>query len=166
VPARSRRTRRGGVRSTDTPEHTSLTACLRTQGLFNTDFLSHGPAWRIPYPSLHPSAPSAIPTQGHPGERRMGRGPQAYQVRQPLRGSRLDLSIIRTRAAGGHGASTNAVYYHFTKRLSGVPGEALKRKLMKDISFALRRGTIAQVTTLALDGRARPARRRGRARRQ
>ena len=42
-------------------------------------------------------------------------------------------------------------------------GEALKRKLKKDISFALRRGTIAQVTTLALDGRARPARRRGRA---
>ncbi len=46
-------------------------------------------------------------------------------------------------------------------RDSGVPGEALKRKLKKDISFALRRGTIAQVTTqvttlLALDGRARP----------
>ncbi len=32
---------------------------------------------------------------------------------------------------------------------------ALKRKLNKDISFALRRGTIAQVTTLlALDRRA------------
>jgi hypothetical protein len=41
---------------------------------------------------------------------------------------------------------------------SGVPGEALKRKLKKDISFALRRGTIAQVTTAL-----RPARRRGRA---
>ncbi len=37
-----------------------------------------------------------------------------------------------------------------------MPGEALKRKLNKDISFALRRGTIAQVTTLlpALDRRA------------
>ncbi len=32
---------------------------------------------------------------------------------------------------GGHGASTNAVYYLFTKHLreSGVPGEALKRIL-------------------------------------
>jgi hypothetical protein len=60
---------------------------------------------------------------------------------------------------GGHGASTNAVYYLFTKHLrdSGVPGEALKRKLKKDISFALRRGTIAQVTTLALDAAQRAA---------
>ncbi len=79
---------------------------------------------------------------------------------------------------GGHGASTKAVYYLFNNHLrdSGVPGEALKRKLKKDISFALRRGTIAQVTTLlplALDRQAtsderlvaRPARRRGRAQR-
>jgi hypothetical protein len=33
------------------------------------------------------------------------------------------------------------LYKHL--RDSGVPGEALKRKLKKDISFALRRGTIA-----------------------
>jgi hypothetical protein len=64
---------------------------------------------------------------------------------------------------GGHGASTKAVYYLFTKHLrdSGVPppgGEALKRKLKKDISFALRRGTIAQVTT-ALDAASAPPRR-------
>ena len=59
---------------------------------------------------------------------------------------------------GGHGASTKAVYYLFNKHLrdSGVPGEALKRKLKKDISFALRRGTIAQVTT-ALDAAQRAA---------
>jgi hypothetical protein len=55
-----------------------------------------------------------------------------------------------SRQQGQH--PTNAVYYLFTKHLrdSGVPGEALKRKLKKDISFALRRGTIAQVTTLLL----------------
>ena len=49
------------------------------------------------------------------------------------------------KTTGGHGASTKAVYYLFNKHLrdSGVPGEALKRKLKKDISFALRRGTIA-----------------------
>ena len=59
---------------------------------------------------------------------------------------------------GAHGASTKTVYYLFTKHLrdSGVPGEALKRKLKKDISFALRRGTIAQVTT-ALDAAQRAA---------
>jgi hypothetical protein len=59
---------------------------------------------------------------------------------------------------GAHGASTKTIYYLFTKHLrdSGVPGEALKRKLKKDISFALRRGTIAQVTT-ALDAAQRAA---------
>ena len=62
---------------------------------------------------------------------------------------------------GAHGASTKAIYYLFTKHLrdSGVPppgGEALKRKLKKDISFALRRGTIAEVTA-ALDAAQRAA---------
>ena len=59
---------------------------------------------------------------------------------------------------GAHGASTKTISYLFTKHLrdSGVPGEALKRKLKKDISFALRRGTIAQVTT-ALDAAQRAA---------
>jgi hypothetical protein len=40
-------------------------------------------------------------------------------------------------------------------RDSGLPADVLVGKLKKDISFALRRGTIAQVTThhhLALDG--------------
>ncbi len=41
-------------------------------------------------------------------------------------------------------------------RDSGVPVEALKRKLKKDISFALCRGTIAQATT-ALDAAQRAA---------
>ncbi len=50
--------------------------------------------------------------------------------------------------------STNLFNKHL--RDSGVPGEALKRKLNKDISFALRRGTIAQVTT-ALDAAQRAA---------
>jgi hypothetical protein len=39
--------------------------------------------------------------------------------------------------------------------------DVLVGKLKKDISFALRRGSIAQVTTYALDGYACPARRRG-----
>ncbi len=37
-----------------------------------------------------------------------------------------------------------------------MPGEALTRKLKKDVSFALRRGAIAQVTT-ALDATQRAA---------
>jgi hypothetical protein len=67
-------------------------------------------------------------------------------------------SPFALETTGGHGASTKAVYCLFNKHLrdSGVPGEALKRKLKKDISFALRRGTIAQVTT-ALDAAQRAA---------
>jgi hypothetical protein len=63
---------------------------------------------------------------------------------------------------GGHGASTASVYLLFTKQMrdSGLPADELVGKLKKDVSFALRRGTIAQVTTHhhALDGYACPAR--------
>ncbi len=46
-------------------------------------------------------------------------------------------------------------YLLFKKQLrdSGLPADVLLGKFKKDISFALRRGTIAEVTTrLALDG--------------
>ncbi len=52
-------------------------------------------------------------------------------------------------ATGGLGASAATVYLLFAKQLreSGLPADVLAGKLKKDISFALRRGTIAQVTT-------------------
>jgi hypothetical protein len=59
-------------------------------------------------------------------------------------------SPFALETTGGHAT----VYFLFAKQLRDLG------KLKKDISFALRRGTIAQVTTLALDGCARPARRR------
>jgi hypothetical protein len=46
-------------------------------------------------------------------------------------------------------------------RDSGLPADVLLGKFKKDVSFAPRRGTIAQVTTHALDGYAWPARFRG-----
>jgi hypothetical protein len=54
-------------------------------------------------------------------------------------------------------------YFLFKKHLrdDGLPADVLLGKLKMDISFALRRGTIAQVTTHALDGYAWPARCRG-----
>jgi hypothetical protein len=62
------------------------------------------------------------------------------------------LSPFALETTGGHGASTATVYSLFAKQLrdSGLPADALVGTLKKDISFALRRGTIAQVTT-ALD---------------
>jgi hypothetical protein len=72
------------------------------------------------------------------------------------------LSPFALETTGGHGASTLAAVYHryflFKKHLrdSGLPADVLLGKLKKDISFALRRGTIAQVTT-ALDAGQRAA---------
>jgi hypothetical protein len=69
------------------------------------------------------------------------------------------LSPFALETTGGHGASTATVYSLLAKqpRDSGLSADVLVGKLNKDISFALRRGTIAQVTTLALDGCVRPA---------
>jgi hypothetical protein len=63
-----------------------------------------------------------------------------------------NFSPFALETTGGHGASTATVYFLFAKQLrdSGLPADVLLGKLKKDISFALRRGTIAQVTT-ALD---------------
>ena len=68
------------------------------------------------------------------------------------------LSPFALETTGGHGASTASVYFLFKKHLrdSGLPADVLLGKLKKDISFALRRGTIAQVTT-ALDAGQRAA---------
>jgi hypothetical protein len=62
------------------------------------------------------------------------------------------LSPFALETTGGHGASTASVYLLFTTQMrdSGLPADVLPGKLKKDISFALRRGTIAHVTT-ALD---------------
>jgi hypothetical protein len=67
-------------------------------------------------------------------------------------------STFALETTGGHGASTKSVYYLFAKQMrdSGLSADVLVGKLKKDISFALRRGTIAQVTT-ALDAAQRAA---------
>ena len=68
------------------------------------------------------------------------------------------MSPFALETTGGHGASTASVYLLLKKHLrdSGLPADVLLGKLKKDISFALRRGTIAQVTT-ALDAGQRAA---------
>ncbi len=61
-------------------------------------------------------------------------------------------SPFALETTGGHGASTATVNFLFAKLLcdSDLPADVLVGKLKKDISFALRRGTIAQMTS-ALD---------------
>jgi hypothetical protein len=72
-------------------------------------------------------------------------------------------SPFALETTGGHGASTLASVYHryflLTKQMrdSGLLADVLLGKFKKDISFALRRGTIAQVTTHALDAGQRAA---------
>jgi hypothetical protein len=69
------------------------------------------------------------------------------------------LSPFKLETTGGHGASAASVYLLLTKEMrdSGLPADVLLGKLKKDISFALRRGTIAQVTCHALDAGQRAA---------
>ena len=54
------------------------------------------------------------------------------------------LSPFALETTGGHGASTASVYFLFSKQMrdSGLPADVLVGKLAKDISFALRRGTM------------------------
>jgi hypothetical protein len=58
----------------------------------------------------------------------------------------------------GHQGEEIVNEHNFTKHLlnSGLTSDVLLQKLKKDISFAQRRGTIAQVATQALDGYASP----------
>ncbi len=106
--------------------------------------------------------PPAGPRGGRPPQRlahqRKARGgAKAHQVRRHLRGNGVDFLISRSRRRVG----TVPLPRRYTKQMrdSGLPADVLLGKLKKDISFALRRGTIAQVTAIhALDGYACPAR--------
>ena len=71
-------------------------------------------------------------------------------------------SPFALETTGGHGSSTASVYFLFKKHMrdSGLPADVLLGKFKRDVSFALRRGTIAQVTTHVLDGYAWPTRAR------
>jgi hypothetical protein len=53
-------------------------------------------------------------------------------------------SPFALETTGGHGASTASVFFLFTKQMrdSGLLADVLLGKFKKDISFALRRGTI------------------------
>ena len=58
------------------------------------------------------------------------------------------MSPFALETTGGHGTSTTTVYSLLAKHLrdsrdSRLPADVLVGKLNKDISFALRRGTIA-----------------------
>jgi hypothetical protein len=63
------------------------------------------------------------------------------------------LSPFALETTCGHGASTATVYFLFAEQLrdSGLPADVLAGKLKKDISFALRRGTIAQAAQRAVE---------------
>ena len=68
------------------------------------------------------------------------------------RDQRARFNAFAMETTGGHGVSTRAIYGLFEKHIrdGGLPAEVLLRKFKKEIAFALRNGTIAQVTT-ALD---------------
>ncbi len=101
------------------------------------------------------------PYWGHPNQNFINRATVLTSAKEKRKHDKYDaicaatgshFSPLARETTGGHGASTATVYFLFAKQLRdlGLPADVLVGKLKKDISFALRRGTIAQGTT-ALD---------------
>jgi hypothetical protein len=125
-------------------------------GVTNQEFISRAELGRQPGPALageHKDPRNDVLTSAKRAEERKH---TKYDAICAATGSVFSPFALET--TGGHGASTASVYFLFKKHLrdSGLPADVLLGKLKKDISFALRRGTIAQVTT-ALDAGQRAA---------
>jgi hypothetical protein len=121
-------------------------------GVTNQELISRATLGHQPGPGEHDPRNDVLTSAKHAEERKHAK----YDRICAASGSTFSPFALET--TGGHGASTKSVYYLFAKQMrdSGLPADVLVGKLKKDISFALRRGTIAQVTT-ALDAAQRAA---------
>jgi hypothetical protein len=120
-------------------------------GVTNQEFISRAELGRQPGPGEHDPRNDVLTS----AKRAEALKHAKYDAICEGTGSTFSPFALET--TGGHGASsTLASVYHryflFAKHMrdSCLPADVLLGKFKKDISFALRRGTIAQVTT-ALD---------------
>jgi hypothetical protein len=115
-------------------------------GVTNQEFINRAALGHQPGPEEHDPRKDVITSAKRAEERKHAN----YDVICAAKGSILSPFALET--TGGHGASTASLHFLLTEQLrdSGQPVDVLVDVLIKDISFALRRGTIAQVTT-ALD---------------
>ncbi len=112
-------------------------------GVTNQEFINRAALGHQPGPEEHDPRNDVLTSAKRAEERKNTK----YDAICAATGSIFSAFALET--TGGHGASTAPVYFLFTKQMrdSGLPADVLVGKLKKDISFALRRGTIAQVTT-------------------
>ena len=117
-------------------------------GVTNQEFIHCAAPGRQPGPEEHDPRNDVLTCAIRAEERKHAK----YDAICAAAGSILSPSALET--TGGHGASTASVYLLFTKqaRDSSLPADALVCKHHTPISLALRRGTIAQATSQALDG--------------
>ena len=121
-------------------------------GVTNQEFISRAELGRQPGPGEHDPRNDVLTSAKRAEERKHTK----YDAICAATGAVFSPFALET--TGGHGASTASVYFLFNKHMrdSGLPADVLLGKFKRDVSFALRRGTIAQVTT-ALDAGQRAA---------
>ena len=126
---------------------------VTSRGVTNQEFISRAALGHQPGPEEHDPRKDVLTSENRAEERTHAK----YDAVCAATGSILSPFALET--TGGHGASTASMCFLFPKqlRVSALPADALVGKLKKDVSFALRRGTIALVTS----PRRCPARRRG-----
>ena len=119
----------------------------KPMGVTNQEFINRAALGHQPGPGEHDSRNDVLTSV----MRAEALKHRKYDAICAATGSHVSPFALET--TGGHGASTATVYFLFAKQLrdSGLPADVLVGKLKKDISLALRRGTIPQETTHALD---------------
>ncbi len=124
---------------------------VTSRGVTNQEFIKRAALGHQQGPEEHDPRKDVLTSEKRAEERTHAK----YDAVCAATGSILSPFALET--TGGHGASTASICFLFLKQLRVSALPALVGKLKKDISFALRRGTIAQVTS----PRRCPARRRG-----
>ncbi len=141
-----------GISTIDNPAARNLYLDITStnpMGVTNQEFIHRAALNHQPGPGEHDPRNDVLTSAKRAEEFKHGK----YDTMCAATGSHLSPFALET--TGGHGASTATVYLLFAKQLrdSGLPADVLVSKFKEDLSFALRRGTIAQVTTHhALDG--------------
>ncbi len=122
--------------------HLNVTS-TNPMGVTNQEFINRADLGHQPGPGEHDPRNDVLTSAKRAEERKHTK----YDAICAATGSVFSPFALET--TGGHGASAASVYFLFEKQMrdSGLPADVLLGKFKKDIPFALRRGTIAQVTT-------------------
>ncbi len=141
-----------GITSIDNPTarnwHLDVTS-TNPMGVTNQELISRADLGHQPGPGEHDPRNDVLTSAKRAEERKHTK----HDAICAATGSVLSPFALET--TGGHGASTASVYLLLKKQMrdSGLPADVLLGNFKKDISFALRRGTIARVTIWTMSER-------------